>query len=146
MLREGERWVTRMTARNAQMFGPPGHAYVYFIYGNYHCLNVVTREQGVAEAVLIRAVEPAQGIALMRARRGASDERNRASGPGKLAQAFAIDMRHNGADLTRGPLRIERGREVAAHDVEARPRVGVRVGCEQPWRFVIADSAWLSRR
>jgi len=146
VLREGGRWVTKMTARNRQMFGPPGHAYVYFIYGNHHCLNVVTREEGIAEAVLIRAVEPAQGIELMRRRRATTDDLSLASGPGKLTQAFAIDMAHNGVGLTRGALRIERGREVAAEQMEARPRVGVKQGCDEPWRFLIRGSPWVSRR
>jgi DNA-3-methyladenine glycosylase len=144
-LREGDRWVTKMTARNRPMFGPPGRAYIYFIYGNHYCLNVVTQPEGVAEAVLIRAVEPAQGIPVMRRRRAAGDDRNLTNGPGKLAQAFAIDLADNGADLTRGALRIECGREVDADDIEARPRVGVRAGCDEPWRFVVAGSPWVSR-
>ena len=153
VLRQGGRWVTKMTARNRQMFGPPGHAYVYLIYGVHHCLNVVTQEPGVAEAVLIRAVEPVAGIVLMRMRRGINpsaplgtgDDRNLTSGPAKVAQAFAIDITVNGADVTSGPLRIETGREVRDDQVEARPRVGVKAGCEQPWRFVIRDSPWVSR-
>ncbi|HUT74503.1 MAG TPA: DNA-3-methyladenine glycosylase [Armatimonadota bacterium] len=144
--REGERWVAKMTARNRQMFGPPGHAYVYFIYGAHHCLNVVTREEGVAEAVLIRAVEPVAGIELMRLRRGIGDDRNLASGPGKLTQAFGIGIMHNGADLTRGPLRIEPGGAVTDDRIAARPRVGVKPGCDQPWRFVMRGSPWASRR
>jgi DNA-3-methyladenine glycosylase len=146
VLREGGRWVTKMTARNRQMFGPPGHAYVYLIYGNHHCLNVVTREEGVAEAVLIRAVEPVEGIELMRRRRGTTDDLNLASGPGKLTRAFAIDMADNGADLTCSALSIERGREVPPEQVEARPRVGVNEGADQPWRFLIRGSRWVSRR
>ena len=144
-LREGDRWVTKMTARNRQMFGPPGHAYVYFIYGNHYCLNVVTQKEGVAEAVLIRAVEPAEGMVLMRRRRGVNDDRSLTNGPGKLAQAFAIDLTDNGADLTRGRLRIECGREVDADEVEARLRVGVRAGCDERWRFVVSASPWVSR-
>jgi DNA-3-methyladenine glycosylase len=143
--RENGRWVTKQTARNRQMFGPPGHAYVYFIYGNHHCLNVVTREEGVAEAVLIRAVEPVAGIELMRRRRGIGDDRNLARGPGKLTQAFGIGIMHNGADLTRGPLRIEPGGAVTDDHIAARPRVGVKAGCDQPWRFVMRASPWVSR-
>ncbi|UCH33629.1 MAG: DNA-3-methyladenine glycosylase [Armatimonadota bacterium] len=153
VLRDGDRWVTKMTARNRRMFGPPGHAYVYFIYGNHHCLNVVTQEQGVPEAVLIRAVEPAEGIALMRRRRAlnaarsirAGNDRNLASGPGKLTQAFGMDMTCNGADLTGGPLRIEPGRDTRRDDVAARRRIGVKPGCDEPWRFIVAGSPWLSR-
>jgi len=154
VLREGGRWVTKMTERNRPMFGPPGHAYVYFIYGNHYCLNAVTQKEGVAEAVLIRAVEPAEGLELMRRRRGrhalprgpAHDNRNLANGPGKLAQAFGIDARHNGADLTCGRLRIEHGGDVAAERVAARPRVGVNVAVDMPWRFIVAGSGWVSRR
>lgn len=144
-LREGERWVTKMTARNRQMFGPPGHAYVYFVYGNHYCLNVVTQKEGVAEAVLIRAVEPAEGMVLMRRRRGVSDDRGLTNGPGKLAQAFAIDLTDDGADLTRGRLRIEDGRDGAPSGIEARLRVGVRAGCDERWRFVVSASPWVSR-
>jgi len=161
VLRVGGRWVAKMTERNRRMFGPPGHAYVYFIYGNHHCLNVVTREEGVAEAVLIRAVEPAQGVELMRQRRGIGHpgaakelrqqivatraDRNLTNGPGKLTEAFAIDMTHNGADLTAGPLRIEIGRQIPASSILARSRVGIKVADQHPWRFVVADSPWLSR-
>jgi len=154
---DGERWVARMTPRNRRMFGPPGYAYVYFVYGNHYCLNVVTREQGVAEAVLIRAVEPAEGIALMRRRRGVEltaattagpasrADRNLTNGPGKLTQAFAIDGSHNGADLTCSGLRIERGRKIAVVDIAARPRIGIKAGGDRLWRFIVRGSPWLSR-
>jgi DNA-3-methyladenine glycosylase len=161
VLRAGGRWVAKMTDRNRQMFGPPGIAYIYFIYGNHYCLNVVTRKEGVAEAVLIRAVEPVAGVELMQQRRhfgssrahrqSGSDtavtraERDLTNGPGKLTQAFAIDRRHNGADLTSGLLRIERGRRIPRHKVTARPRIGINVAGDDPWRFVVAGSAWLSR-
>jgi len=153
VLREEKRWVTKMTARNRQMFGPPGHAYVYFIYGNHYCLNVVTREEGVAEAVLIRALEPAEGIALMRQRRetnvaapaSAKADRSLANGPGKLAQAFGINGSHNGADLTSCSLRIECGREISSDRIEARPRVGIKSASDKPWRFIVSGSPWISR-
>jgi len=161
VLRAGGRWVAKMTERNRQMFGPPGHAYVYFIYGNHYCLNVVTREEGVAEAVLIRAVEPAEGIDLMRRRRGIAPaspanelrqqnaatraDRNLTNGPGKLTQAFAIDMTHNGADLTARPLRVEVGRQIPAGSILASPRIGIKAASENPWRFLVARSPWLSR-
>lgn len=161
VLRAGGRWVAKITERNRPMFGPPGHAYVYFIYGNHYCLNVVTREEGVAEAVLIRAAEPAEGLELMRRRRGrparaanelggesapARADRNLTNGPGKLAQAFAIDIRHNDTDLTAGLLRIEAARRVPASRILARPRIGIRVEPNRPWRFVVAGNPWLSRR
>jgi DNA-3-methyladenine glycosylase len=153
VLRDRGRWVAKITPRNRPMFGPPGRAYVYFIYGNHYCLNAVTQAEGVGEAVLIRAVEPVEGVELMRRRRGwerpraaARDDRDLANGPGKLAQAFGIDARHNGADLTAGALRIERGRDVAPEAVAARPRVGIVVAADKPWRFLIAGSRWASRR
>jgi DNA-3-methyladenine glycosylase len=143
--RRGSGWRTRMTSRNRTMFGPAGHAYVYFIYGNHYCLNLVTQREGIAEAVLIRAVEPAEGIELMRRRRGVSDDRDLTNGPGKLAQAFAIDVTDDGADLTQGGLRIEHGRDVAASAIEVRPRVGLRAACDKQWRFVVAGSPWVSQ-
>lgn len=132
------------TARNASMFGPAGHAYVYFVYGVHHCLNVVTGEEGVGEAVLVRAVEPLEGLELLRQRRGASvRDAKLCDGPGKLAQAFAIDRADDGADLLRGDLRIlvparrSRGRE----RVVVGPRVGISQAVELPLRFRLVPRA-----
>jgi DNA-3-methyladenine glycosylase len=124
------------TPRNAAMFGPPGHAYVYFTYGMHHCLNLVTGPRGRASAVLVRALEPVDGPALMRRRRGVAAEARLASGPGNVARALGLTRAHDGLDLTRGPLWLSdlpprrSGRRVARSG-----RVGIRVAAERPWRF-----------
>ena len=137
-----------MTPRNAPMFGPPGRAYVYFIYGMYHCFNVVTAPKGVGEAVLIRALEPLVGLPLMARRRGTGDERAFCSGPGKLVLAMGIGREHNGISLLRGPLRI------LPHDsypwegprrIKASPRVGISLAADLPLRFHLAGNPFVSR-
>lgn len=128
------------TARNRSMFGPPGHAYVYRSYGIHRCLNAVTR----AGAVLIRAAEPLQGLATMAARRGLDAPRLLCAGPGRLCQAFGIDLADDGADLCRlEPLGLARGERPAS--VVATPRVGITVATDYPWRFVEAGSPFASR-
>ena len=145
------------TPRTEVMFGPPGHAYVYLIYGMYHCLNVVTREVDRAEAVLIRALEPLDGVDEMRERRrsrqsGSPPRRTQdvASGPGKLCQALAVDLSLNGAYLVESDeLWIERGRTVRESDIERGPRVGIGYAAEwaqTPLRFWVRDSIHVSRR
>jgi DNA-3-methyladenine glycosylase len=131
----------RRTPRSTIMYGPPGHAYVYFIYGANFCLNAVAKSsQQAAGAVLLRALLPQDGIQLMRARRGAVADRHLTDGPGKLCKALAIDRTLYGADLTTaGELCIEEGIEVPETQVAQAPRIGV-VGDElaltRPWRFV----------
>src|SRR5689334_23268636 len=118
----------RRSPRNEVMYGPGGHAYVYFIYGMYYCLNVVTRGEEVAEAILIRAVAPLGGIATMRARRGLGEDvpvERLARGPGVLCRAFAIDRADNGLDLTDSALTIHAGGKIAARDVVRTPRIGI---------------------
>jgi DNA-3-methyladenine glycosylase len=132
------------TRRNAAMFGEPGHAYVYRIYGTSWCLNVTSRETGVGEAVLIRALEPIAGIATMRARRPGAAERDLLRGPGRVCAALGIDGSIDGLDLCapRAPLRL--------YDDGARPAVGVstRIGltraAERELRFYARGSRWLS--
>jgi DNA-3-methyladenine glycosylase len=125
-----------ITERTRVIFGPAGHAYVYFIYGMHECLNVVTEPAGQPGCVLIRAVEPLAGIETMRARRGGA--KDLAGGPGKLTQAFGITRdRHYGADLTRGPLAIYEPRDPAIREIEATPRIGIRECADWPLRFVI---------
>jgi DNA-3-methyladenine glycosylase len=133
------------TERNAPMFEDPGHAYVYFTYGMHFCLNAVTDQTGKASAVLIRAVEPLEGIELMRARRGSVRDRDLARGPGRLTQAFGIGRDHNRFDLTVPPLMICAGERLPYAAVRATPRIGL--GAMQDgrlWRFAVKDSPWVS--
>lgn len=135
------------TARNAVMFGPPGHLYVYFIYGIHHCMNVVCGPGAKPEAVLLRAVALDEGIELARARRGAVPERRLAAGPGNVTRAFGIDRALNGADLLTGPVRLEPGEP--PHAIVTRPRIGVPYAgewVERPLRFLVADDPHVSRR
>jgi len=132
------------TARNASMFGAPGHAYVYRSYGIHWCLNFVCEEEGSASAVLIRALEPTRGVERMRARRGVADDRALCSGPGKLCQALAITRDHDGRPLDRAPFALhDRTREV---EVVAGTRVGITRAADRPWRYALAGSRYLSRR
>jgi DNA-3-methyladenine glycosylase len=138
------------TARNTSMFGPPGTAYVYRIYGVHWCLNAVTREIDYPAAVLIRAVEPLRGIEIMRARRWPAQppgpDRLIASGPGKLAAAFGIDGRLDGHDLRRPPLFVLRSEPVAVRDIYSGPRIGITRAADWPLRFCLRGSVWVSRR
>jgi DNA-3-methyladenine glycosylase len=127
------------TPRNAAMFGPPGHLYVYFTYGMHYCANVVTGPVGAGAAVLLRAVTPIAGIELMRSRRGG--RRDLADGPAKLCQAFAIGLEHNQMDLCR-PDAIglyDDGVAPPTHPVIG-PRVGISKAVHVPWRFRVARS------
>jgi DNA-3-methyladenine glycosylase len=137
------------SARNEVMYGPPGHAYVYFVYGMHHCVNVVTQATDVPEAVLIRALEPVAGRDLMRARRGIASgaEWRLCRGPGALCQALGIDRARNGADLTRGALTIRTAPAVPARLVVRTPRIGVDYAGDHaanPWRFLVATSPAVS--
>jgi DNA-3-methyladenine glycosylase len=131
------------TTRNAAMFGPSGHAYVYRSYGIHWCLNFTCRPAGHGAGVLIRALEPRAGLDTMRERRGVSDARLLCSGPGRLGQALGITMAHYGLPLDRPPF------FVAAPDEPVRVAVGPRIGLskaiEQPWRFGLAGSRYFSR-
>jgi DNA-3-methyladenine glycosylase len=128
------------TPRNRVMFGPPGHAYVYKIYGIHFCLNFVCKP---GSAVLIRALEPVQGIEAMLARRGAMPDKNLCSGPGKLAQALGIDLAQNGLALDTPPFAVKPAEET--HDIGTGPRIGITKGVDTPWRFVKAGSPFLSK-
>ncbi len=134
------------TKRNRSMFGPPGTAYVYLIYGIHHCLNVVTAPRGVGEAVLIRALEPLKGLELMAARRGTETPKNLCSGPGKLVQAMGITLAHDGVDLRRGELTLRAGETADPLSIEVGPRIGIREGADLPLRFCVSGSRWVSRR
>jgi DNA-3-methyladenine glycosylase len=136
------------TPRTAVMFGPPGHAYIYLIYGMYHCFNVVTAPEGVGEAVLIRALEPVDGIDVMEKRRGTREIRNLCSGPGKLVLALGISPKHNGVALYEGALRLSAPKtsEMPGHDqIVATPRIGINVAAEAPLRFYLKGNIYASR-
>lgn len=137
------------TPRNRVMFGPPGHAYVYVSYGMHDMLNVVTEAAGIAAAVLIRAVEPVEGVALMAQNRGfdasAARPRNLTSGPGRLCQALGIDRALNGSDLTRPPLYILPAAGDALPLVQTT-RIGITRSVELPWRFYLLGSPDVSVR
>ncbi|MDP9300594.1 MAG: DNA-3-methyladenine glycosylase [Actinomycetota bacterium] len=133
-----------LTPRVRVMFGPPGHLYVYFTYGMHHCMNVVTGPNGTASAVLLRAAQPLEGMDRMSIRRGTDRVLDLCRGPARLAQAFGVDRSLDGADLVRGSeIWIERDPTAVAASIRSGPRVGIRVGTDQPWRFWI-DGPWVS--
>ena len=131
------------TPRNAVMFGPPGFAYVYRSYGIHWCLNVVCDAPGRAEAVLIRALLPVQGLDAMRARRGVETERALCSGPGKLCQALAVTREHDGAALDAPPFELLERTETPT--IATGPRIGITHAAEMRWRYGLAGSPFLSR-
>ncbi len=135
------------TGRNAAMFGPPGRAYIYFIYGNHFCFNVVTATAGLGEAVLIRALEPVEGLELMqRRRRRARSDIELTNGPGKLCQALAIDRSLDHHDLGRPPLWLAAGDAVDAGAVISTPRIGITRAADKLLRFYIKENNYVSRR
>jgi DNA-3-methyladenine glycosylase len=141
------------TARNRVMWGPPGHGYVYFIYGNHWCFNVVCQPAGSAEAVLIRALEPAIGLEQMQKRRTVSDPRQLTNGPGKLCEAMEIDRTLDGVDLcdAQSPIFIARNPELKTFLRERGPvitttRVGIVKAAELPLRFYLGGSSFVSRK
>lgn len=131
------------TARNAVMFGPPGHVYVYRSYGLHWCMNLVCAEQGRAEAVLLRALEPAHGLDVMAARRRTGDRRLLASGPGRLCEALGITGALDGARVDAPPFALHP--RAHAREVVSGPRVGISQAVDAPWRYADARSRFLSR-
>jgi DNA-3-methyladenine glycosylase len=128
------------------MFGPPGHLYVYFVYGMHFCMNVVVGQTGVGAAVLLRAAEPLEGIDEMRSRRGRERVRDLCSGPARLCQAFGVDRALDGTDLVGGTdVWIEEGSPPPRDTIAAGSRVGIRVGVERDWRYLISDDPFVSR-
>jgi DNA-3-methyladenine glycosylase len=136
-----------ITPRTRVMFGEPGHAYVYLIYGIYECLNVVAEPEGSPGCVLIRALEPLEGIPRMQRRRhpGARGIEDLANGPGKLTLALGITRRHNGADFTTGPLTIHPPEQREEIQIGVSPRIGIKHCADWPLRFFIQGSRFVSR-
>ena len=135
-----------LTPRTATLFGAPGRAYVYRSYGIHAMLNAVTGPAGVGAAVLIRALEPLEGLPVMRARRSLDRVEDLCSGPGKLTQALGIGLDLNATDLLSGPIRFEpRGRAWRDRVLATAPRVGITKAVELPWRFSAASSRFVSR-
>jgi len=131
------------TERNEVMFGPPGHAYVYRSYGIHWCLNFVCEPEGSASAVLIRAIQPTQGLATMRRRRRLHDERRLCSGPGRLCEALAITRAHNGLALDRPPFALYAAQKEPPITVGAR--IGLTKAADFPWRYGLSGSPFLSK-
>ena len=131
------------TPRNAVMFGPPGVAYVYRSYGIHWCLNFVCEPAGSASAVLIRALEPLEGLATMRRRRGLKDERLLCAGPGRLCEALGITVAYNGLRLDRLPFRLIPRPEKP--EIAAGVRIGITKAAELPWRYGLKSSRYLSK-
>lgn len=141
------------TRRNEAMFETGGHLYVYFTYGMHFCCNVVTEEEGKGRAVLLRAVEPIEGIDAMAANRGLNLSPSApkkllelTNGPAKLCQAFGIAREQNGIDLLGRELFIARGEDISRNDLASSPRIGINNGKEKRWRFYIRDNPFVSRR
>ena len=132
------------TKRNRSMFGPPGHAYVYIIYGMYHCFNAVTMSYGVGEAVLVRALEPIEGIALMQSRRKRERLQELCGGPARLVQAMGLGIAHNGVDLTGGSLVICEGE--TPNNITVTTRIGISLGKDLSLRFYISGNKYVSRK
>lgn len=130
-----------LTLRNRSMFGPPGHLYVYRIYGIHHCANVVTEPEHTGAAVLLRAIQPREGIEVIASRRGIADPKCWADGPGKLCQALGIHRTHDGLDLLHphSVLRIaDCGHRI--HAIRTTPRIGISKATDRMWRFIADES------
>lgn len=139
----------RRTARNEVMYGRAGHVYVFFVYGMYYQFNVVTGPPDHPHAVLIRAIEPVEGVEIMRERRGKMQDRNLTSGPGKLCIALGIDRSLNGADLRGKQVWLENYRVLEPDQITTGPRIGIDYAGEdaaRPWRFLLKDHKFVSKR
>jgi DNA-3-methyladenine glycosylase len=133
----------RRTARNEPLYGPPGHAYVYFSYGMHWCLNIATGTDGIAEGCLLRAAVPLEGLHCMRQRRGSARDRDLLRGPGRLGQAYGLQPEHSGSDVCgQGPIRF--ADDGCRPETTSGPRVGVSVAADTPWRFWVPSSPWVS--
>jgi DNA-3-methyladenine glycosylase len=135
-----------ITDRTRVIFGPPGHAYVYLIYGMYECLNLVAEPDGQPGCVLLRAIEPVSGIELMQRRRPAARKPEElASGPGKLTRALGVTLAHYGADVTRGPLVVRQPAEPRTLEIVATPRININHCIDLPYRFIARGNRFVSR-
>lgn len=135
-----------LTPRTRVIFGLPGHAYVYLIYGMYQCLNLVAEPEGVAGCVLIRALEPVMGLPRMRRRRPAARrDEDLTNGPGKLTRALGITLEHNGVDVTRGPILVHAPAGGALVEIGVSPRIGISQSADLPLRFFIQGNPFVSR-
>jgi DNA-3-methyladenine glycosylase len=146
--RASHAWNGRRTRRTETMFGAGGTAYVYFVYGMYNQFNVVTNVEEIPHAVLVRALEPSEGIATMRRRRRGRSEYELTSGPGRLCLAMAIDRRLNKADLLGDRVWLEEGISIPARKIVRGPRIGIdyaEAWIEKPWRFWVKDNPFVSR-
>jgi DNA-3-methyladenine glycosylase len=136
----------RKTTRNAAMFGPAGTVYVYQIYGMHYCVNIVSNNEGIGEAVLIRALEPKEGIEQMQRRRQTTDLRQLSSGPAKLVKALGISLPiHNGSTLTEGSLFITPS-VLSQFQMVTTTRIGITQGADLPYRFYVKDNAFVSKQ
>ena len=134
-----------LTARTRWLYGAPGTAYVYFIYGVHWCFNAVTRAVGSPSAVLVRALEPLEGVELMRERRGVAHDRDLTNGPGKLCEALGITGALNGLPLQESPIEILRGEPVPDARVQVTPRIGITKSAEWPLRWLVRDNPYVSK-
>ncbi|MEO8592553.1 MAG: DNA-3-methyladenine glycosylase [Candidatus Solibacter sp.] len=136
-----------LTDRTRVIFGPPGHAYVYLIYGMYECLNLVAEKVGQPGCVLVRALEPVAGEALMRARRPSARKLTQlADGPGKLTLAMGVTRAHNGVDVTQGELVVRQPAQPEAFEIAVTQRIGITQSADLPLRFLIAGNEFVSAR
>ncbi len=135
----------RRNDRNAALFDPPGTWYIYLSYGMHWCANLVCEEAGRASAVLLRALEPLDGLDVMRARRGTTNPRMLCSGPGRLCQALGMTRDVDGLPMRRSPITLVSGSAIAEPDTEATPRIGITKAADWPLRYALAGSPWTSR-
>lgn len=140
-----ERGLLKKEGRGIELFGPPGEAYVYLIYGIHWLLNVVTEPEGIGGAVLIRAVEPVEGHEAIAARRDVRRAVDYTNGPGKLTEAFGITDAQHGLMMTQAPLYFEQGTPVSDDDVETSGRIGISRATDWPWRFYIGSNRYVSK-
>lgn len=141
-------WGGKRTPRLEPLYGPPGHAYIYLIYGMYHCLNVVCQEEGTPECVLIRALEPLEGLEIMGERGGGKKPELLCAGPGRLCRALGLNRSLSGVNLLTGDFYLAEGPDIPAREILAAPRIGVDYAGEdkdRPWRYYVAGSVFVSK-